>query len=127
MSWLVAGLRALRGRWLQRLGRASRRRVDESVLGAVAFVVGLAALAGAYFGRTEQVTSMWALAEVGDEGPAQVTEVIDYDFGSKTGKHGIFRVVPGLNERVGDTGRLTRRSRRHAHHQGVRRHPDPDR
>jgi hypothetical protein len=96
MSWLVAGLRALRGRWLQRWGRASRRRVDESVLGAVAFVVGLAALAGAYFGRPEQVTSMWALAEVGDEGPAQVTEVIDYDFGSKTGKHGIFRVVPGL-------------------------------
>jgi hypothetical protein len=38
------------------------------------------------------------VAELADDGSAQVSEVIDYDFGAvATDKHGIFRVVPGLS------------------------------
>jgi hypothetical protein len=97
MSWLMAGLMGLHGRWSSRMSRAKRRKVDETLLGAAAFVVGLGVLAGAYFGRPEQMTSMWALAEVGDGGSARVTEVIDYDFGPDSPKHGIYRIVPGLS------------------------------
>ncbi len=59
------------------------------VVGAVAFVGGVA-------GNTERVSRYWAAAEVSDDGSAQVTEVIDYNFGISTDRHGIFRVIPGL-------------------------------
>jgi predicted membrane protein DUF2207 len=44
----------------------------------------------------ERIESMWVAAEVPSEGPARITEVIDYDFGSND-RHGIYRVVPGLS------------------------------
>jgi hypothetical protein len=43
----------------------------------------------------ERVARLWAAATVADDGSARVTEVIDWDFGP-TGRHGIFRDVPGL-------------------------------
>lgn len=60
-------------------------------------LVGGAALAGALISDTERVTRYWTAAEVADDGSAQVTEVIDYSFGRSTNKHGIFRVIPGLD------------------------------
>jgi Predicted membrane protein (DUF2207) len=60
--------------------------------------VGAAALVGGLFGDTERVERLWTVAELADDGSAQVSEVIDYDFGAvATDKHGIFRVVPGLS------------------------------
>jgi hypothetical protein len=51
------------------------------LLGAGALTVGAAAAVGAAVGDTERVASYWAAAEVAADGRAQVTEVIDYDFG----------------------------------------------
>ncbi len=59
-------------------------------VGAVAF--GAAFVAG----KQEEVGRYWTSAVVADDGSAQVTEVIDYDFGLNQ-KHGIFRWVPGLD------------------------------
>ena len=75
-----------------------RRKRDAAALVAGAVVVGLAAGLGGFFGRSQQVLSTWALAEVHDDGSAQVTEVVDYDFARAGGRHGIFRIVPGLAE-----------------------------
>ncbi len=61
-----------------------------------ALVLGVAAAVGAVLGDAERVTGYWASAQVGDDGSAQVTEVIDYSFGIATDKHGIFRIIPGL-------------------------------
>ncbi|HEY8525895.1 MAG TPA: DUF2207 domain-containing protein [Acidimicrobiales bacterium] len=44
----------------------------------------------------ERIESLWVLAEVPAEGPARITEVIDYDFGDQE-RHGIYRTVPGLS------------------------------
>lgn len=60
-------------------------------------VLGAAALIGGVAGNTERVTRYWTAAEVADDGSGQVTEVIDYNFGVATDKHGIFRVIPGLD------------------------------
>jgi hypothetical protein len=60
--------------------------------------VGATALVGGLFGDTERIERLWTVAELADDGSAQVSEVIDYDFGAvATDKHGIFRVVPGLS------------------------------
>lgn len=59
-------------------------------------VGGLVALVGAVIGHGEQVAAMWVRADVEDGGSAQISEVIDYDFGSSFEKHGIYRVVPDL-------------------------------
>lgn len=67
-------------------------------MAAGGLVVGVAALAGACASDTERVTRHWTVAEVGEAGSAQVTEVIDYSFGAlPQGKHGIFRDIPGLD------------------------------
>ena len=58
--------------------------------------VGVAAFVGGIAGNTERVDRYWTTAAVSSDGSAQVTEVIDYNFGVSTGKHGIFRVIPGL-------------------------------
>ncbi len=76
--------------------RSSRRKVDVALLAAGALGVGVGASLGAAFGRWEEVTAIWAVAEVGEDGSAQVTELVDYDFGLTSDRHGIFRVVPGL-------------------------------
>lgn len=60
-------------------------------------VVGAVALVGAFAGDTERVERLWTSADLADDGSAQITEVIDYDFGSATDKHGIFRYVWDLS------------------------------
>ncbi|HEY8544380.1 MAG TPA: DUF2207 domain-containing protein [Acidimicrobiales bacterium] len=76
----------------------TRRRLDAAVLAGCALLVGGAGGAGAAFGDVERVTRIWTQAEVGLEGGAQISEVIDYDFGAlATDKHGIYRVIPQLD------------------------------
>jgi predicted membrane protein DUF2207 len=75
----------------------SRRRLDKVLIAGGALVVGAVALIGAVIGDTERIREMWVSAQVNPDGSAQVVEVIDYDFGYATDKHGIFREVPGLS------------------------------
>lgn len=59
----------------------------------MAGAVGLLAAAG---GDTERIDGYWTSAVVGADGQAEVTEVIDYDFGVSD-HHGIFRDIPLLD------------------------------
>lgn len=59
-------------------------------------VVTVAATIGAAAGDTERITKLWVSAAIARDGSAQITESIDWDFGSQS-KHGIFRDVPGLS------------------------------
>ena len=63
------------------------------VLAAV--LVGVVTTSVATASSGERVARLWVAATVADDGSARVTEVIDWDFG-RTGRHGIFRDVPGL-------------------------------
>ena len=75
----------------------SRRRLDKVLLAGGGLVAGGAAVVGALAGDTERIREVWVSAEVGDDGSAQVTEVIDYDFGALAqDRHGILRLVPDL-------------------------------
>jgi Predicted membrane protein (DUF2207) len=74
-----------------------RRKIDIGVLTGGALAVGAVAFGAAFVaGKQEEVTRYWTSAVVADDGSAEVTEVIDYDFGLNQ-KHGIFRWVPGLD------------------------------
>jgi hypothetical protein len=73
-----------------------RRRIDIAVLAGVVVLAGLAAVAAVVAAEPERVARLWAGAEVGRGGTAQITEVIDYDFASRQ-RHGIYRDVPGLD------------------------------
>ena len=74
-----------------------RRKLDIGVMAAGAAVVGATAFVGGVAGNTGRVTRYWTVAEVGADGSAQVTEMIDYEFGPSFDKHGIYRDVPGLD------------------------------
>src|SRR5215207_3882377 len=77
---------------------SARRRLDRALMAGGSLAVGATALVGGLFGDTERIERLWTVAELADDGSAQVSEVIDYDFGAvATDKHGIFRVVPGLS------------------------------
>ena len=58
-----------------------------------AIVVGLVASIAALAGDDERVATYWTLAQLSFEGDAQITEVLDYDFGVES-RHGIFRDIP---------------------------------
>lgn len=73
-----------------------RRRLDVALLGLGAAALGGAAVLGGVAADGERVTGMWVGAALADDGAAGVVEVIDYDFGLASGKHGIFRTIPGL-------------------------------
>ena len=73
-----------------------RRRIDAVALAGAVVLAGVVALVGAVAASSERVTRLWAGAVAGTDGSARVTEVIDYDFGSRR-RHGIFRDVPGLD------------------------------
>ncbi|HYZ99455.1 MAG TPA: DUF2207 domain-containing protein [Acidimicrobiales bacterium] len=75
----------------------SRRRLDVSWMVGGGLAVGAVALLGARFGDNERVERLWTTADLAPDGSAQVTEVIDYDFGFATDKHGIFRYVWDLS------------------------------
>jgi hypothetical protein len=68
-----------------------------AIMAGGSLVVGAVALVGAFAGDTERVERLWTSADLADDGSAQITEVIDYDFGSATDKHGIFRYVWDLS------------------------------
>ena len=74
-----------------------RRRLDTALMAGGSLTVGAVSLVGAVAGDSERVERLWTTAALGDDGSAQVTEMIDYDFGSATGKHGIFRYVWDLS------------------------------
>jgi hypothetical protein len=74
-----------------------RRRINIALLAGGSLVAGAAAFGGSLVGDPERITGYWTAAVLGDDGSAQVTEVIDYSFGTVApDKHGIFRVIPGL-------------------------------
>jgi hypothetical protein len=75
----------------------SRRRLDTALVAGGSLAIGAVALVGGVVGDTERVERLWTTAEVSGNGSAQVTEVIDYNFGSLNSKHGIFRVVPDVS------------------------------
>ena len=74
-----------------------RRRLDVVILGLGALAGGGIVAIGGAVGDAERVTQMWVGAEVTAKGGTPVIEVIDYDFGVVSGKHGIYRDVPGLS------------------------------
>jgi hypothetical protein len=76
---------------------AARRKLDVALLGGTGLAVGGAAFIGGLVGNQEHVRSLWAGAELAADGGAAVVEVVDYDFGYQSGKHGIYRDVPGLD------------------------------
>ncbi len=73
----------------------SRRRLDVFLLGLFALVVGGITAAAAAIGDLERIEGYWVSAVVEDR-TAQVTEVIDYDFGSEQ-RRGIFRDIDDLD------------------------------
>ena len=75
---------------------ARRRRLDTVLLGVGAAATGVVTAIGGVAGDAERVTRLWVGASLQANGPAAVTEVIDYDFGNATNRHGIFRTIPGL-------------------------------
>ncbi|HKA83374.1 MAG TPA: DUF2207 domain-containing protein, partial [Acidimicrobiales bacterium] len=75
----------------------SRRRLDTALVAGGSLAIGAVALIGGVVGDTERVERLWTTAVVSDDGAAQVTEVIDYDFGALSDRHGIFRVVPDVS------------------------------
>ena len=72
-----------------------RRRTDAIVLTVIALAAGAGTAVLAAIGDTERIDRYVATAEVNVD-HADITEVIDYDFGSED-RHGIFRDVPGLD------------------------------
>ena len=78
-----------------------RRKVDIGILAGGTLAVGAIAFGAAFVaGKQEEVTRYWTSAVVADDGSAEVTEVIDYDFGLNQ-KHGIFRWVPAVRSAIG--------------------------
>ncbi len=75
---------------------AKRRKWDVVWLGLGAASIGAAGTIGALSGDTERVGNYWLHAELGDDGTAAVTEVIDYDFGPRQ-RRGIFREIPDVD------------------------------
>lgn len=79
---------------------STRRKVDVALLAGGGLVAGVVSLIGAAAGDTERIANFWISAQLQADGSAQVSEVIDYDFGivgEGAPKHGIERIVPGLD------------------------------
>jgi hypothetical protein len=79
---------------------SSRRKLDGALLVGGGLVVGVVALFGAAVGDDERITDMWVSAQLAPDGSAQISEAIDYNFGTVSSageKHGIERIVPGLD------------------------------
>jgi hypothetical protein len=76
-------------------GIKRRRTIDTAALFVVGLLAAGATAIGVTLGDSERVTGMWSGLAVDKEAQAQVTEMIEYDFGTHH-KHGIFRDIPGL-------------------------------
>src|SRR6476620_27311 len=66
----------------------SRRRLDVALLCGGGVLLGVGAAIGAFVGNPEHIQDMWAGASFHADGSAAITEVIDWDYGSATDKHG---------------------------------------
>lgn len=75
---------------------SKRRRLNWVLLGAGALLVGGVAAGGAALGDSERIADTQVHVVVESDGSARIDEVIDYDFGTSSERHGIFRDVPGL-------------------------------
>ena len=66
------------------------------IIGAGALIgAGVTALGGALSDH-ERIPQMWVGAELHDDGSSSIIEVIDYDTGTASDRHGIVRRIPGL-------------------------------
>ncbi|MEQ8840358.1 MAG: DUF2207 domain-containing protein [Acidimicrobiales bacterium] len=74
---------------------AQRRRLDRFWILLFGATLGLVAVGAAFAGDTERIGAYWAHAHIDADGRAQVTEVIDYDFGSNP-RHGLLRQIPDV-------------------------------
>ncbi|HEX5946113.1 MAG TPA: DUF2207 domain-containing protein [Acidimicrobiales bacterium] len=74
-----------------------RRRFDIGLIAGGSLLVGVAAFIGGVAGNTERIERYWTTAAVDDTGSAEVVEVIDYNFGTATDRHGIIREIPGMD------------------------------
>ena len=72
-----------------------RRRIDLGLLLLIGVVVAILTFVVAWQSSDERVSRLWVGATIGNDGSAQIVEVVDYDFGANS-RHGIFRDVPGL-------------------------------
>lgn len=73
-----------------------RRLANRFALAGGGVALGLVSGFTAAVGDSERIGGYWTSAVVEPDGQAQVTEVIDYDFGSSD-RHGIFREIPLLD------------------------------
>src|SRR3954452_12693239 len=72
-----------------------RRRIDAGLLLLIGVVVAIVTFVVAWQSSDERVSRLWVGARIGEDGSAQIVEVVDYDFGAND-RHGILRDVPGL-------------------------------
>ena len=69
---------------------SSRRKLDIGLIAGGSVVVGVAALIGGCASETERIERYWTSAELAGDGSAEITEVIDYNFGALAqDRHGI--------------------------------------
>src|SRR3954454_14892687 len=73
----------------------TRRKLDLVYITIAALLVGAVALLSGFLGRPEQIRLMWVTGEMQSTSVASITEVIDWDFGAASGKHGIYRDFEG--------------------------------
>ena len=74
-----------------------RRRLDIGLIAGGSLLTGAAAFIGGVAGNTERIERYWTTAAVDAAGSAEVVEVIDYNFGTATDRHGIIREIPGMD------------------------------
>jgi hypothetical protein len=73
-----------------------RRRLDVlAILGAGLLAGGVAAIGAAAYNE-ERIDRMWVGARLDADESGAIHEVIDYNFGTATDRHGLRRVIPGL-------------------------------
>ncbi|MBA3281713.1 MAG: DUF2207 domain-containing protein [Acidimicrobiia bacterium] len=75
---------------------STKRTRDRVLIGVGAIVVGVASAAGAALSDGERIADTQIHVAVDQNGSGRIVEAIDYDFGTSSERHGIFRDVPGL-------------------------------
>ena len=73
-----------------------RRRLDVAVIAFGALVGTAATGIGGAISDHERIPQMWVGAALHDDGTSSLIEVIDYDTGTASERHGIVRRIPGL-------------------------------
>ncbi len=73
-----------------------RRRLDVILIAGGSLVTGCIAVFGVAIYNEERIDRMWVGAAVDVDGSGALHEVIDYNFGTATDRHGLLRRIPGL-------------------------------